>query len=59
MLTLYTTPTDPTADAIARTLELLAVPCVRRDSAADPSAASRLRALTGELITPTPDASPT
>ncbi len=53
MLTLYATPTDPTADAIARTLELLAVPYVRRDPAADPSAAAQLRALTGELTTPT------
>ncbi len=59
MLTLYASPTDPTADAIARTLELLAVPCVRRDPAADPSAAAQLRALTGELTTPTPDAPPT
>ena len=47
MLTLYTAPTDPTADAIARTLELLAVPYVRVDSTADPSAAAQLRALSG------------
>ena len=53
MLTLYATPTNPTADAIAHTLELLAVPYVRRDPVADPSAADRLRALTGELTTPT------
>jgi|GEM_PF-6557247 len=52
-LTLYTAPTDPTATAIARTLELLAVPYVRVDPTADPSAAAQLRALSGEVITPT------
>ncbi len=49
----YASPTDPTADAIARTLELLAVPYVRRDPSAEPSAAAQLRALIGEIATPT------
>ena len=53
MFTLYATPTDPTAAAIARTLEMLAVPYVQRDPSADAEAAEQLRALTGALTTPT------
>ena len=36
MLTLYATPTDPTAAAIARTPEMLGVPYVRRARAPTP-----------------------
>ena len=36
MPTLYAAPIDSTAAAIARTLEMLGVPYVRRDPSADP-----------------------